>query len=590
MAKELRFETLVESEHVVQHQHLTVAFIAGTDTDNRTRNVVGHTFGQRGRNLLQYNRETARFVQQLGVVQQFLGFCFFFGTQTVSAELVDTLRGKTQMSHHRHTGLNHMADSRQDLFAAFEFDGIAAALFENLNGIADCLFFAHLIAAERHIADNERVLRGSYHTFGEENHLVHGNRQRVLVSAHYIAGAIAYQKHIDTRFVHQRSEGEIITGQHSDFLAVSLHLTQFSRSHTAVLYMNTHSFFVKKRTKVLLFFEMCKKKCIFALEMQRKPLIFVFLGLLLVLLFGLDVCSGSIWLWPFGELSPMEQQIIHSIRLPKALTAILAGSALSIAGLVMQTLFRNPLAGPYTLGVSSGASLGVAFLTMLGTIFQVSHFQFQISALSLPFAAVIGASLVLLLVLAVSRRVTNNVSLLIVGLMFGSIAGALVSLLQNFANPDALKLFIVWTLGSLSSVGWSDMQMMVPVLLLGGLFALLALKPLNGLLLGEDYARGLGINVERTRLYIVLATGLLAGGVTAFCGPIAFVGVAVPHIARGLLRSSNHRLTMPASALIGACLLLVCDVLCSLAIYPLPISTVSALFGAPVIIWIILKK
>ncbi len=332
---------------------------------------------------------------------------------------------------------------------------------------------------------------------------------------------------------------------------------------------------------------MCKKKCTFAAQMKQNIPIFVGLSALLVLLFGLDVCSGSVWLWPFGELNMMEQMILHSIRLPKALTAIMAGSALSIAGLIMQTLFRNPLAGPYTLGVSSGASLGVAFLTMLS---GVGGSLVSGLTVGLPLFACLGATLVLLLVLAVSRRVTNNVSLLIVGLMFGSIAGALVSLLQNFANPDALKLFIVWTLGSLSSVGWDDMQLLVPILLIGTLFVLLALKPLNGLLLGEDYARGLGINVERTRLFIVLATGLLAGGVTAFCGPIAFIGVAVPHIARGILRSSNHRLTLPASALIGACLLLLCDVLCSLFVYPLPISTVSALFGAPVIIWIILKN
>lgn len=312
---------------------------------------------------------------------------------------------------------------------------------------------------------------------------------------------------------------------------------------------------------------------------KRNTGIFIALAGLLAVLFCLDICSGSIWLWPWGDLSPMEQNILHAIRLPKAVTAILAGSALSVSGLIMQTLFRNPLAGPYTLGVSSGASLGVAFLTMWSSTM----------IMLLPVAACIGATLVLLLVLAVSRKVTGNVSLLIVGMMFGSIAGALVSLLQNFANPDALKLFIVWTLGSLSSVGWSDMQMMIPILLTGALFVLLALKPLNGLLLGEDYARGLGIHVERTRLYIVLATGLLAGGVTAFCGPIAFIGVAVPHIARGIFRTSNHRVTVPASALIGACLLLVCDVLCSLFTYPLPISTVSALFGAPVIIWIVLK-
>ena len=318
----------------------------------------------------------------------------------------------------------------------------------------------------------------------------------------------------------------------------------------------------------------------FLQTMKRNAGIFIGLGVLLALFFCLDICSGSIWLWPWGDLSVMEQNILHAIRLPKAITAILAGAALSVSGLIMQTLFRNPLAGPYTLGVSSGASLGVAFLTMCSASL----------VLMLPIAACIGATLVLLLVLAVSRKVTSNVSLLIVGMMFGSIAGALVSLLQNFANPDALKLFIVWTLGSLSSVGWSDMQLMIPVLVIGALFVLLAIKPLNGLLLGEDYARGLGINVERTRLYIVLATGLLAGGVTAFCGPIAFIGVAVPHIARGIFKTSNHRITIPACVLTGACLLLICDMLCSLAIYPLPISTVSALFGAPVIIWIILKN
>ena len=305
----------------------------------------------------------------------------------------------------------------------------------------------------------------------------------------------------------------------------------------------------------------------------------------MVLLFGLDVCRGGTeWMAPLGTMPEMDRLILHDIRLPKAITAILAGASLSVAGLIMQTLFRNPLAGPYTLGVSSGASLGVALLTMLGA------FSIQLSAASLPIAACVGATLVLLLVLAVSKRVKNNVSLLIVGIMFGAIAGALVTLLQQFANPDALKLFIVWTMGSLSSVGWSDMELLVPILLLGTVFVLLSLKPLNGLLLGEDYARGLGIHVGRTRLFIVLATGLLAGGVTAFCGPIAFIGVAVPHLARGIFRTSNHRVTIPASALIGACLLLICDTLCSLFVHTLPISTVSALFGAPVIIWIIMKN
>ena len=320
--------------------------------------------------------------------------------------------------------------------------------------------------------------------------------------------------------------------------------------------------------------------------MNRNGIIFGVLGVALVLLFGLDICrGGSDWMWPFGEMPEIDWKILHEIRLPKAITAIMAGAALSVAGLMMQTLFRNPLAGPYTLGVSSGASLGVAILTMWSVQLTAVSIRYM-----LPIAACIGASMVLLLVLAVSKRVQNNVSLLIIGMMFGAIAGALVSVLQQFANPDALKLFIVWTLGSLSGVGWEDMQLLIPILLLGTLFVLLALKPLNGLLLGEDYARGLGIHVGRTRLFIVLATGLLAGGITAFCGPIAFIGVAVPHIARGIFRTSNHRVTLPACALIGACLLLVCDVICSLFIHPLPIMTVSAILGAPVIIYIILKK
>jgi iron complex transport system permease protein len=331
---------------------------------------------------------------------------------------------------------------------------------------------------------------------------------------------------------------------------------------------------------------MCKKKCTFAAYMNRNTVIFILLTAFLVVLFAVDICSGSIWLSPFGSsLSALEKQILIDIRLPKALTAIIAGIALSIAGLMMQTLFRNPLAGPYTLGISSGATLGVALITMCSVLLTTMH-----TALLLPFAACIGATLVLLLVVAVSKRVTSNVSLLIVGMMFGSIASALVNVLQNFSNPDSLKLFIVWTLGSLHSVGWSDMPFLLSVVIVGLIIVLCVLKPLNGLLLGEDYARGLGINIGRTRLLIVLATGLLAGGITAFCGPIAFIGVAVPHIARGILKSSNHRYTIPLSALIGACLLLACDILCSLATSPLPISTVSALFGAPIIIWIIMKK
>ena len=328
--------------------------------------------------------------------------------------------------------------------------------------------------------------------------------------------------------------------------------------------------------------------------MKKYTLIFAAFIVLLAGLFVLDLCSGSVWLlseglWRWGEgLSPLGQQLFINLRLPRAITAILAGAALSVSGLMMQTLFRNPLAGPYILGVSSGAGLGVALVTMVSTMTGLR--LMALGQVAIATAAVLGALAVLLLVLAVSRKVKSNVSLLIVGLMIGSIAGALVNLIQNFANPDALKLFIVWTLGSLSAVGWTHLLILFVVTLIGGVLVLCLVKPLNGLLLGENYARALGVNIERTRTLIVIATCLLAGGITAFCGPIAFVGVAVPHIARGVFQTSNHRVTAAASALIGANLLLVCDILCNAFTYPLPISTISALFGAPIIIWIIVRK
>ena len=287
----------------------------------------------------------------------------------------------------------------------------------------------------------------------------------------------------------------------------------------------------------------------------------------------------------------MHEQILLHLRLPKMITAILAGASLSVAGLMMQTLFRNPLAGPYILGVSSGASLGVALVTMVATTMPLASRFFAASSNSLlALAAIVGSILVMLLVMLIAKRIRSNVTLLIVGMMVGNIAGALVNMIQNFANPDSLKLFIVWTLGSLSGVGWKQMPSLAIGVLLATVLVVMLIKPLNGLLLGEDYARGLGIHVERTRWMMVVASCLLAGSVTAFCGPIAFIGVAVPHIARGVFATSNHRLTVPASALIGANILLVCDILCNLGSYSLPISTMSALFGAPIILWIILKK
>lgn len=326
--------------------------------------------------------------------------------------------------------------------------------------------------------------------------------------------------------------------------------------------------------------------------MRKNSYIFIALFLLLLLLALLDVCSGSIWISPLStlnsQLSTLSSQLLLHLRLPKMLTAILAGASLSVAGLMMQTLFRNPLAGPYILGVSSGASLGVALVTMVTTILPLA---FSLSPHSLiATSAIIGSMLTMLLVMLFARRIRSNVTLLIVGMMVGNIAGALVNMIQNFANPDSLKLFVVWTLGSLSGVSWEELPTLAIGIAIAAIIVLMLIKPLNGLLLGEDYARGLGIHVERTRWMMVLASCLLAGSVTAFCGPIAFIGVAVPHIARGIFATSNHRLTVPASALIGANILLVCDILCNLGTYSLPISTMSALFGAPIILWIVLKK
>lgn len=328
---------------------------------------------------------------------------------------------------------------------------------------------------------------------------------------------------------------------------------------------------------------------------QRHFLLFSFFGILLLVLFVFDLLWGSIRI-PLSEIlaivggdksNVVYTEILLNFRLPKAITAILAGTALSVAGLMMQTLFRNPLADPYILGVSSGASLGVALITMAASFWPLAVVT---SGWSQVIAAVIGAALVLMLVVSVSTKVQNAVTLLIVGIMFGTIASSVVNVLQNFSNPDAIKLFVMWTLGSLSAVTWAHMQILLPTVLLGLGIAFYLQKSLDGMLLGENYARGLGVSVLRTRILIVVATGILAGAVTAFTGPIAFVGIAIPHIARGLFRTSSHRILLPASALCGASLILICDIVAQIPVYALPINTISSLFGAPIIIWIILKR
>ena len=322
-----------------------------------------------------------------------------------------------------------------------------------------------------------------------------------------------------------------------------------------------------------------------------KNLKFILLVLLTAILFVADVVYGSVRI-PINELFSGDEvyhNIIYNFRLPKALTALITGAAISVAGLVMQTLFRNPLAGPYVLGVSSGASLGVAIFILAGGMLPA---MFVENGWGLVISATLGAVLVLMMVLAVSFRVRQAVSLLIVGIMFGQLSGSLVTILQNSSDPDSLKLFVVWTFGSLSAVTWNYMWVMLPIVIVGLTIVFTIQKPLNALLLGENYAQGLGVNVGRTRFLIITAIALLAGATTAFTGPIAFIGMAVPHLVRGLLQTSNHQLTIPGSILVGASLLLLCDLVCQLPAdgYTLPINAVSALVGAPIIIWIIVQN
>lgn len=329
---------------------------------------------------------------------------------------------------------------------------------------------------------------------------------------------------------------------------------------------------------------------------MRNYRLFALLTGLLIAAFLADIAIGSVnlsvsdvWRTLTGENNdPIYREIILNHRLAKALTAILAGAALSVAGVLMQTLFQNPLAGPDVLGVTSGASLGVALLT-LGTS---SLPLWLITGWGQVGAAVVGAIAVLLLVIIVSIKIPQTVSLLIIGMMFGNFAGAIVSILQSVSNPDTLKLFITWTFGSLSAVGWEQMGVMASIIA-GGLFvALLLQKQLNVLLLGKNYASGLGISVTSLRLWIILATALLAGTSTAFTGPIAFIGITMPHVARGLFRTPNHRTILPASILCGAITLLICDMISQLPGMQgtLPINAVTALFGSPIIVWIILKN
>jgi iron complex transport system permease protein len=288
-----------------------------------------------------------------------------------------------------------------------------------------------------------------------------------------------------------------------------------------------------------------------------------------------------------------------SVGSTTALTALLAGAALAVSGLQMQTLFRNPLSDPFVLGISSGASLGVALVVLgAGVAAGLGSGTKLLGGLSLAgdvgitVAAILGSLLVLLLVLAVSRRVQSTMTLLILGLMFGYATSALVSVMLYFSIADRIQAYISWTFGTFGGVTWSQMQVLAPTILIGLLLAFLLMKPLNALLLGETYARSMGLNVRRVRLAIITSAAMLAGVVTAFCGPIGFLGIAVPHFCRSLFGTSDHRVLLPAVTMMGAILALAADLVASLpgSQLTLPLNAVTALIGAPVVTWVILRQ
>lgn len=284
--------------------------------------------------------------------------------------------------------------------------------------------------------------------------------------------------------------------------------------------------------------------------------------------------------------------IIQDYRLPKAITAILVGSGLGISGLLMQTLFRNPLAGPFVLGISSGASLGVALVILGSGIFGGMFASLLISKWSVVIAASLGSFLVLLAVLVVSSRVRDTMAILIIGLMFGSITAAIVSVLSYFSSAEQLQQYIFWGFGSLGNLSWNELFIFLIVYCFGMFLSILSIKGLNTLLLGENYAKSLGLNIKKSRFIIILATSLLAGTITAFAGPIAFIGLAIPHITRQVFNTSNHKILLPAVFLFGAIIMLICDSIAQLPTsdYTLPINAITSLIGAPVVIWLLVRK
>ena len=319
---------------------------------------------------------------------------------------------------------------------------------------------------------------------------------------------------------------------------------------------------------------------------SRSTILFFILITLTLSLFLLDLAVGAVNIpvcdvWAAltgGDCPHATKKIVLNIRLIKAVVALLAGAALSVSGLQMQTLFRNPLAGPYVLGISSGASLGVALVVLAGVG----------SSIGIAGAAWVGAAAVLIVITAVGRRIKNIMVILILGMMFSSGVGAVVQILQYFSHEESLKTFVIWTMGSLGDVTLPQLTLLGLSVAVGLLLAVLTIKPLNLLLFGEEYAVTMGLDIRRSRGLLFLSTTLLAGTITAFCGPIGFIGLAIPHVTRILFQNSDHRVLLPGTTLSGASILLFCDVISK--IFTLPINTITALLGIPIVVWVVLRN
>jgi iron complex transport system permease protein len=334
---------------------------------------------------------------------------------------------------------------------------------------------------------------------------------------------------------------------------------------------------------------------------KKQTFLFLLLLIAMVFLFLVNVSLGSVAI-PLKEIAnglfakPMIKEsweiILWNFRIPKAITAVLVGIGLSISGLLMQTLFRNPLAGPYVLGLSSGASLGVAFI-VLGTGFLPSSIAtFFLSNYGLVIASSLGSFFVLLAVLLVSQQLKDTMAILIVGLMFGSFTSAIVSVLSYFTSAEKLQKFTFWSMGSISNLSWNEISLLTLFVGIGIGISFMVIKPLNALLLGEKYAQSIGINYKKTRFIIIIATSILAGSITAFAGPIAFIGLAVPHIAKLLFQTSNHFVLFWSTLLLGAIVMLCCDTIAQVPgnDITLPINAITSVMGAPVVIWLLVRK